>query len=94
MFRVIYLKPIVYLLSIVADRIDLSGWFVLKSTSVCVPRVVLQRRFSSWLRPLALNRYSLIQVVAGATMAALNNEAELLGAMHISRLLMTRRCHY
>ena len=28
------------------------------------------------------------QVVAGATMAALSNEAELSGAMHIGRLLM------
>eukprot|EP00956_Cyclotella_meneghiniana_P045592 scaffold375755_cov99-Cyclotella_meneghiniana.AAC.2 len=27
-------------------------------------------------------------VVAGATIAGLSNEAELLGAMHISRLLM------
>ena len=28
------------------------------------------------------------QVVAGATIAGLSNKAELLGAMHISRLLM------
>ena len=31
-----------------------------------------------------------VTVVAGATMAGLSNEAELLGAMHIGRLLMRR----